>query len=496
MVKVATRASQPTTNTQTVRRTEVLRPYLYRLFVTDALVIVLTMVIAHFVRFGVDDPDVASTFWVDHLQLSYLPITAILVVLWLLVLSAYHTYDARYLGSGTEEYRNVAGATFLLFGGLAVFSYLAKLQISRGYFLVALPLGLVLLLVGRWLWRKWLNRQRAAGRFVTRAIIVGGLNTAAAIAKEVAASPDSGLKVAGCCVADHRGEQVLPGTDVPVLGTLDDYMQAADQTDADTIILTSSRHLTPAKVRRISWSLEPTQRHLVLAPSLVDVAGPRIHVRPMASMSLMHVETPRFDGRTQLIKRAFDLVASSLGLIILSPLFALVAVVVKAQDGGPVFFKHRRVGRGGEHFKMWKFRSMRVNADAELHALLDKQGKMGKPLFKIDNDPRITRFGHFIRKTSIDEVPQLINVFKGDMSLVGPRPQVDAEVALYDKSAARRLNVRPGVTGLWQVSGRSNLTWEEAIRLDLYYVENWSFVGDLQILFRTFRAVSKAEGAK
>lgn len=480
---------------RSARRAEVLRPYVIRLFVTDVILIFVSLCTAHIVRFGADDVDVSGAQWLDHLQLSYLPFTFALALLWMLLLAAYHVYVPRYLGSGTEEYRNVVGATMLLFGGLAVLSYLLKLQISRGYFLVALPLGLVLLLTGHWLWRRWLNGQRKHGRFVASALIVGGSSTASAIAQELAVTPDAGLKLLGACVANKVEGDSLPDTDVPVLGGLDDCLKVADRLDVDTVIITASRHLTPTRVRRISWGLESNRRHLALAPSLIDVAGPRIHMRLMSNMSLMHVETPRFDGRTLLLKRAFDIIASGLGLILLSPVFLVVAIVVKAQDAGPVFFKHKRVGRAGEHFKMWKFRSMRVNADAELKALLKAQGKEGQPLFKIDDDPRITKFGQFLRKTSIDELPQLINVFKGDMSLVGPRPQVDAEVALYDQGASRRLNVRPGVTGLWQVSGRSNLSWEEAIRLDLYYVENWSFFGDLQILFRTFRVVLREEGA-
>ncbi|KAB1661079.1 sugar transferase [Pseudoclavibacter sp. CFCC 13796] len=476
-------------------RAEILQPFIQRLFLTDLIAIIIAMCTAHLLRFGADDPDVSTGQWLEQLQLSYLPLTIAWGVLWVLLLSAYHVYDPRYLGTGTEEYRNVLGATMLLFGGVAVLSYLVRLQVSRGYFLVALPVGMLLLLASHWLWRKWLSRRRRQGSFVASALIVGGSSTAAAIAREIASTPDAGLRVVGCCVANKVEGSNLEGTNVPVLGALDDCLKVADRLDVDTVVVTASRHLTPTRVRRISWGLETNRRHLALAPSLIDVAGPRIHMRPMANMSLVHVETPRFDGRTQLLKRAFDIVASGIGLVVLSPLFLMIAVCVKSQDGGPVFFKHTRVGRRGKHFRMWKFRSMRVNADTELKKLLEEQGKEDRPLFKIENDPRITRLGHFIRKTSIDELPQLVNVFKGDMSLVGPRPQVDAEVALYDRGAARRLNVRPGVTGLWQVSGRSDLDWEEAIRLDLYYVENWSFFGDLQILFRTFKAVMKSEGA-
>lgn len=478
-------------------RAEILQPFIQRLFLTDLIAIIIAMCTAHLLRFGADDPDVSTGQWLEQLQLSYLPLTIAWGVLWVLLLSAYHVYDPRYLGTGTEEYRNVLGATMLLFGGVAVLSYLVRLQVSRGYFLVALPVGMLLLLASHWLWRKWLSRRRRQGSFVASALIVGGSSTAAAIAREIASTPDAGLRVVGCCVANKVEGSNLEGTNVPVLGALDDCLKVADRLDVDTVVVTASRHLTPTRVRRISWGLETNRRHLVLAPSLIDVAGPRIHMRPMANMSLVHVETPRFDGRTQLLKRTFDIVASGIGLVLLSPFFLIVAALIKLEDRGPVFFRQDRVGRDSKPFKMWKFRSMMVDAEARLAGLKAHQsGDAGNEMmFKMQNDPRVTRLGRFIRRTSIDELSQLMNVFVGEMSLVGPRPPLRKEVERYEDQVRRRFLVRPGITGLWQVSGRSNLSWEETVRLDLSYVENWSFVGDLQILFRTFKAVMKSEGA-
>jgi exopolysaccharide biosynthesis polyprenyl glycosylphosphotransferase len=210
----------------------------------------------------------------------------------------------------------------------------------------------------------------------------------------------------------------------------------------------------------------------------------------------MHVETPRYEGPERATKRLFDLLGSAFLLGVLSPLFLVVSVIIKISSPGPIFYRQERVGRDGAPIHMIKFRSMVVNADERLADLLKAQGSSDKPLFKVKDDPRITPIGRFIRKYSIDELPQLVNVLRGEMSLVGPRPQRQPEVDLYDDAAWRRLNVLPGMTGLWQVSGRSNLTWEEAIRFDLYYVENWSLLGDLAIMWRTIRAVvSPGNGA-
>jgi len=234
---------------------------------------------------------------------------------------------------------------------------------------------------------------------------------------------------------------------------------------------------------------------MILAPALTDVAGPRIHTQPVAGLPLIHVSTPKLTGGRKVAKRAFDLATASLLVLVLSPLFLAIALVVKFTSPGPVFYVQERIGLRGQTFFMYKFRSMRTDADEELAELLKAQGSDGKPLFKVENDPRITRVGRTLRKLSLDELPQLINVIQGSMSLVGPRPQRAGEVALYDDAAHRRLYVSPGMSGLWQVSGRSDLSWEESIRLDLYYVENWSLTADVVILLKTFRAVFRSKGA-
>jgi exopolysaccharide biosynthesis polyprenyl glycosylphosphotransferase len=287
-----------------------------------------------------------------------------------------------------------------------------------------------------------------------------------------------------------------PGRPGQSYGGFDDLTEALAATGADTVVITSADDLPPERVRQLSWSLEPGRQHLVVAPSLTDIGGPRIHTRPVQGLPLIHVETPTYSGRKLYTKRAFDLVGSSALIIVLSPILLVLALLVKTTSPGPVFFRQERVGLDGTTFRMIKFRSMVVDAEARLQELSKLDRAAGNDvLFKMRNDPRVTRVGGFMRRYSLDEVPQLFNVLIGDMSLVGPRPPLAKEVALYDTHVHRRFLVKPGMTGLWQVSGRSNLSWEDSVRLDLFYVENWSMMGDLILLWRTVRTVARSEGA-
>jgi exopolysaccharide biosynthesis polyprenyl glycosylphosphotransferase len=248
----------------------------------------------------------------------------------------------------------------------------------------------------------------------------------------------------------------------------------------------------------LSWELEDTDAELILAPALTNIAGPRIHTQPVAGLPLIHVDRPTYRGANRILKKSFDLVGSVILVLLFSPVLLAVAAAIKLTSSGPVFFRQDRVGINGETFRMIKFRSMVVDAESRLAALkaqAQAQDAGNTVLFKIKNDPRVTGVGKFIRRFSIDELPQLFNVVTGEMSLVGPRPPLRSEVDLYGDDALRRLLVKPGMTGLWQVSGRSDLTWDDSVRLDVYYVENWSITGDLAILWRTARAVFGSSGA-
>ncbi|MCS5496112.1 sugar transferase [Cnuibacter physcomitrellae] len=470
------------------------RAYARRLIVTDVLVLSWVVFGVQIAWFGVDSEDVAFQGNESELAVSYTAISIILLTAWMISLSVYGTRESRVIGTGSQEYRLIADGALRLFGLVAIVAFLLQINLARGYVLIAFPLGLIVLSFSRWMWRQWLSVQRARGRYMSRVVLVGSSASVEYFAKELSRQPEAGYLVVGACVPGSEARAHTGA--VSILGDLDGVREAMVATQADTVVITSSDDLPPERVRMLSWALEPGRQHLVVAPSLVDIGGPRIHTRPVANLPLIHVETPKYEGSKRFAKRAFDIVASGLGLALLSPLLAVIAIAVRLGSAGPVFFRQERVGYNGKHFEMLKFRSMVVDAEQRLIALQEQQRTEGNSvLFKMKDDPRITKTGAVLRRFSLDELPQLLNVFQGSMSLVGPRPPLAREVALYEQHVHRRFLVKPGITGLWQVSGRSNLTWDESVRLDLYYVENWSLTGDLLILWRTLRAVLGRDGA-
>jgi exopolysaccharide biosynthesis polyprenyl glycosylphosphotransferase len=475
------------------RRNSWQRAFAARLFATDALVVIFAVFGSQLLWFGFDTVEVIADGAPD-LRASYFTVSVVLAVAWMLMLDAFATRDHKVIGSGTLEYKRVADSTLRLFGSFAIIAYLFKLEVARGYFLTALPLGLLILILSRWSWRQWLRKQQTAGGYLSRSIILGERQKATHFAKTIMSAPGSGLHLIGA-LTEMRSTHREPIHGVPILGGFDDLLRAVDDSQADTVIITGADEINPAVMRQIGWELDARDVELIVAPALTDVAGPRIHARPVAGLPLIHVSYPAFEGARRWTKRTFDVVGSSVLILLSSPVLIGVAIAVKRSGPGGIIYRQVRVGRTGAPFGMLKFRSMVQDADDQLESLLDAQGTSDTPLFKVTNDPRITPVGMFIRKYSLDELPQLFNVFAGNMSLVGPRPQRAAEVALYDDAAHRRLIMKPGMSGLWQVSGRSNLSWDDSIRLDLYYVENWSLTADITILWRTFRAVARPEGA-
>jgi exopolysaccharide biosynthesis polyprenyl glycosylphosphotransferase len=281
---------------------------------------------------------------------------------------------------------------------------------------------------------------------------------------------------------------------VPVVGDFSEVAAVVEVTHAGTVAVLACPELDGIALRRLAWQLEKDAVDLVVAPALMEVAGPRTSIRPVAGLPLLHVEHPELSGGRRLVKTAFDRVCAGLALIFLSPLLAFIAIAIRAGSKGPALFRQVRVGRDGREFTVLKFRTMVIDAERRKAALVQYNDHDGI-LFKIRNDPRVTRTGAWLRRYSLDELPQLINVLRGDMSLVGPRPPLPDEVVQYGDDVRRRLVVRPGMTGLWQVSGRADLSWEESVRLDLRYVENWSLTLDLQILWKTWSAVARGSGA-
>lgn len=478
-ITVSTALNMPTVETPEVRPNQGWRQSIARwLTLSDTVVVALVVFITQYFWLG---------FQPEFGEVPYWVISLLIVLAWSWALGLNDSRSYRILGMGGTEYVRVISASLRLFGVIAIIAYLAKADIARGLLLLSLPIGIIALVFSRFCWRLWLLRRRARGHFAARVVLVGTARSVKRLAAELRRAPQSGLIVVAACLPP--GQKLAASVGFPVLGDTEDVVSVLRKTNADTVAITSADELPIEKVKQISWALEAGQQHLILAPSIIDIAGPRMHIRPVSGLPLIHVETPKFSNGQRLGKRLFDIVGAMIGVLLLSPVFLAVGLAVKLSSKGPLLYRQVRIGRNGTEFRMLKFRTMRVGADQELAGLLDLQGTSDRPLFKVKNDPRITPVGRFLRRYSLDELPQLFNVIGGSMSLVGPRPQVAGEVALYDDAARRRLLTRPGVTGLWQVSGRSALNWEEAIRLDLSYVENWSFTSDLVILAKTVKAV-------
>ena len=414
---------------------------------------------------------------------------------WWFLLTAMSSYRERILGYGPDEYHRVLQASAVEFGSLTLLAFLTDAQLPGAYFLVTLPGGVALLLAWRWVARQYFVRARRRGAFTQPAFVIGSYRSVSAVIATISRRPELGLNPCGAFLSDDEPPRLeethLP---VPVIGGVENIDEAMDGADGIALLVAPASGLTSRALRRIGCSLGATSR-LMVVHSVLDASASSRHLRSIGGMALHEIQFGTF-GRVRLsMKRLIDILVSTLLIILLIPMWIVIPAIIWCDDRGPAFFRQTRVGRNGREFRIWKFRTMRVNADAELTTLLSQQGAGDKPLFKVAGDPRITRIGQWLRRTSLDEFPQLFNVFEGSMSLVGPRPQVPKEVELYDENAARRLLVKPGMTGLWQVNGRSSLSWEEALRFDLFYVENWTFLMDLVILLRTVKVVLAQEGS-
>ncbi len=465
------------------------RTYARWLAVTDAISVAVAVGLAQLVRFG----------GFDSGNRAYLGVSIAIAAAWLLALAINHSRSHRVIGSGAEEYRRVWLGTISVFGGVAIISMLLKLEIARGYLAVALPTGVLLLMLFRWLARKVLIRAREkSGRCITRILVVGSVPAVRDLASALAREPWSGYEVVGVCVPGPAATEPIdvPGVGpVPGFGNESNVVGAVTLTNSQAVAITATEHLDSRRIRDLSWELEKLSVDLLVAPGVVDIAGPRLHMRPVAGLPLIHVEKPQYHGAKHFQKRLFDIGFSSLVLVCGLPLIVCIAIAVKLTSGGPVFYRQERIGLEGDPFEMIKFRTMVDGADTMLDDLAEMNESEGGILFKIRDDPRVTPVGKFLRKYSLDELPQFINVIKRDMSVVGPRPPLASEVRTYDDYARKRLLVRPGITGLWQVSGRSNLSWEDSVRLDLFYVENWSMMADLLIALKTVKAMLRHSGA-
>jgi exopolysaccharide biosynthesis polyprenyl glycosylphosphotransferase len=463
---------------------------------TDAAVLALAIGGAHLLRYVV--LPMPTKLMPNH---PYLILTSVsLWAGWMAALAVLRTRDPKVLDSGATQYQLVARASFMVFGWLAIVTLVFRLAASRGFLLIAGIGGILLLFAGRRLWRTWVLRQRAHGSFLSNALIIGGVRSAEMMAERFAADTGYGLKVVGVWVPDRvvsRGERFRYGDiDVPVLGAESDLGEAimVNGEQVNTVVVTDTEHLGHDGMRELAWALEGRDADLLVAPNVIDVAGPRVHLEAHGNMPLMYLSGPRYSRARSLSRAIFDRGFAALVLLAVSPILLLAMLAVRMTSRGPVFYRSERIGEHGVPFQMYKLRTMVRDAD-QVREELVKHHMTDGPLFKMQNDPRVTKVGRFLRRYSIDELPQFINVLTGDMSVVGPRPPLRAEVETYSDTIRRRLLIKQGVTGLWQVSGRSDLSWEDSVRLDLDYVENWSMLRDLQIIVRTLRAVIAARGA-
>jgi exopolysaccharide biosynthesis polyprenyl glycosylphosphotransferase len=411
-------------------------------------------------------------------------------------LPASRAWSQRVLGEGAEEFRRlgrglITAGVLVALGGL-LFSALGV----QAWVFIVVPAIALAAFPQRYLLRRILHRQRRHGRCLLPVMAAGSPETVRDLIDRTRLEPHVGWRVEAVCTFTGSGTERDSGEieEVPVVGRLDELAAQVRRGGYRVVAVTADQYWTPRRLQQLAWDLEGTGAEMVVAPVLMEVAGPRLNVSGVLGMPLLRVTAPMFTGGRRLVKEVVDRFASAFLLTLLAPLLLLVAIAIKINDRGPVIYRQSRIGRNGQAFTMLKFRTMVTDAD-KVRQQLESVNEGAGPLFKMRKDPRITRVGTLLRRYSLDELPQLFNVLSGRMSLVGPRPPLPEETKKYAADARRRLLVKPGLTGLWQVSGRSDLSWNESIKLDLRYVEDWSLALDMVILWKTVRAVAVGAGA-
>lgn len=389
------------------------------------------------------------------------------------------------IGIRRREIARVAVVSVNVFGLLGIVLALTDAHPLYAQLFLAAPIGVAGLICARAVWGHRLAAERRDGWPFSRTLIVGRPADVRSVTAVLGDTASSGYRVVGAVEFDDA-----PSTQAAAAQIADE----AARVGADAVLVASAAASDAQFIKRIGWCLEGTAAELIVANGLVGVARARMSLRAIDGLPLVHVRMPDYDGGAHAVKRVFDIAVSIVALTVIAVVLPVIALAIVADTRGPVFFAQERVGRDGRTFRLLKFRSMTPTAEAELSRLRALNEASG-PLFKLRDDPRVTRVGRFLRRYSIDELPQFWNVLVGHMSVVGPRPPLPSEVLSYDDSAVRRLYVKPGITGPWQVGGRSDLTWDESVRIDLRYVENWSVWTDLQIVLRTAAVVVRPKGA-
>ena len=452
------------------------------ILVTDALVLVAATLLGFVTRFSVADLDIAL---IGPIQI----VGTVAPLLWIIVLVLVGSYEQRVVGLGLTEYGRVAQSALWMVAIVSIISFLGKFDTSRAYVLLIIPIGLAGLLLDRWLWRRWILARRNRGQELQTTIVIGNSHDQQHVSEALTERPWAGYLV----VATMDG--ITPATtDSQREAWFDQLMTTVHEQDISCIALTGSCGLQGADIREISWRIEGRGIDLLLSSTLGAVTGPRLSLRVATGLPFVHLDEVGLGLSQRALKRVLDIAGSAVALIILSPVIAIIAAAISLTSGRPIFFGQPRAGARGRLFRMWKFRTMNPDADAQKEELRQASA-LDVPMVKIPNDPRITPIGRFLRRWSLDELPQFANVLRGNMSLVGPRPHPIDDVQRYRDTDSRRLLAKPGMTGLWQVAGRSDLSWEDAVELDLLYIENWSLLGDLAIIARTVQAVFTRSGA-
>ena len=462
-------------------RRDPLRVYTTRAVIWDIVAVTAAAAIGFILRWTIP-------YNLDISDGTYVFFALVVVVSWLSVLVLRGAYDTRILGVGSEEFKRIVGASALVFAAIAIVSFALKLDLSRGFVLITFTVGMALLLTVRWVLRSWLRHERMYGHFLHRTVVIGSGNAQTDIVDMLDRDP-----VAGFTVVDVVNEPSVDATERELDMWLDEVMARISLEDADTVAVAGSPALGQRVIQRLAWRLEGPRVDLLVAPNVGDVAGPRVSMRMAADLPLLHLDEPHLTGPKRAIKRTLDIVFGILLFILFLPFMIVAAIGTFFSSKGPVFYVQKRVGRGGEMITVTKFRTMYVGAEKERDKVI---GSPDEKIFeRYKADPRITPFGRILRRWSIDEMPQVVNVIAGNMSLVGPRPVLPEELGLFGDADHRRHLTKPGLTGLWQVSGRKEVDWDERMRMDLEYVENWSPALDLVIVAKTAKVVISGKGA-
>ncbi len=462
-------------------RRDPLRVYATRAVVLDLLAIIVAGITGFILRWAIP-------YSVELNDPTYVSFVIVVVAAWMAVLVLRGAYDTRILGVGSEEFKRVVAATAVVFAAIALVAFALKLELSRGFVLITFVVGLVLLLIVRWSLRAWLRHERRYGHFLHRTVVIGRGDAMTDIVDLLDRDP-----VAGFTVVDVIDELSLDATEDQLDSWLDEVMTRIALEDADTVAVASSPALGPRVIQRLAWRLEGPRVDLLVAPAVGDVAGPRVTMRMAADLPLLHLDEPYLTGPKRAIKRSLDIVVGGVLFLLFLPFMLVAAVGVKLTSPGPMLYFQDRVGRGGQIIRIAKFRTMYVGSDQIRDEVIGAPDEGIADRYKAD--PRITPFGRFLRRWSVDEMPQVAAVIAGSMSLVGPRPVLVDEMPLLGDADHRRHLTKPGLTGLWQVSGRKTTDWEERMRLDLEYIENWSPALDLVIVAKTVKAVVAGDGA-